>query len=113
MSGSTLATPVSSNEVRGRGNGLARTALVSGIVAAVLTALSAVLTFTLWLEATPFNGPLALMGFLGPFAAVLGVVCGALGLKSSERRQAVIGLVLSAVSGVAWILILTMAPWPE
>ena len=30
-----------------------------------------------------------------------------------ERREAVIGLVLSALSGLAWVLILTMAPWPE
>ncbi len=87
--------------------------MVSGIVAVVLTGLSAVLTFTAWLEATPFNGPLALIGFVGPFAALLGIVCGALGLKSAERREAVIGLILSALSGLAWILILTMAPWPE
>ncbi len=113
MPAPTLDVPVASGEVRTNGGGFAKTALVSGIVAVVLTALSAVLTFTLWLEATPFNGPLALIGFLGPLAALVGVLCGALGLKSSARREAVIGLVLSAVSGAAWILILTMAPWPE
>ena len=79
----------------------------------MLTALSAVVTLTIWLEATPFNGPLALIGFVGPFAALLGVACGALGLKSERRREALIGLVLSALSGLAWVFILTMAPWPE
>ena len=104
------ASPVQSER---SGGGVARTGLIAGIVAVVLTALTAVLTFTLLLEATPFNGPLALIGFLGPPAALVGALCGALGLRSVARTQAIAGLVLSILSIAAWVLILTNAPWPE
>ena len=88
----------------------ARISLVAGIVAAVLTGLSAVLTFTLWLDATPFSGPLALAAFLGVPAALVGVVCGALGLKSTARSSALVGLVLSVPAIAGWVIILANAP---
>lgn len=113
MSTSTAVSSFSPGRVSGSGHGLATTSLVAGIAGAVLTALSAVLTFTLWLEATPFNGPLALVGFLGAPAALVGIVCGALGLKSEARSRALAGLVLSALSIAAWVAIFGMAPWPE
>ena len=77
------------------------------------TALAAALTFTLWLEATAFNGPLALVAYVGVPAARLGIVCGALGLKSGARGTALTGLVLSALVVVAWFVIVVMAPYPE
>lgn len=113
MSTSTVMPSAASSPTRDSGRRLATTSLVAGITGAVLTMLAAVLTFTLWLEATPFNGPLALVAFAGAPAALVGVVCGALGLKSDARNKALIGLVLSALTIVAWIAIVGMAPWPE
>jgi uncharacterized membrane protein len=77
---------------------VALTGLVAGIVAAVLTALIAVLSLTPLLDSLPFREPLAMIAFLGIPAALVGVGCGILGLKSKARSAAVIGLALSALS---------------
>ncbi len=88
---------------------VAVTGLVAGLVAALSTALAAVMTFTPLLEKTPFNGPLGLVAFLGIPIALVGVGCGALGLKSASRGLAISGLALSVVSLVAWVVMqLTM-----
>jgi hypothetical protein len=44
---------------------VAQTGFVAGIVAAGLTALAALMSFTSMLEATPLNGPLGMAAFLG------------------------------------------------
>ena len=79
---------------------VALTGLVSSLVAAVL---AAVLSLTALLDATPFREPLGVVAFLGIPAALVGVGCSALGLKSEARSASVIGLALSAVSIVTWI----------
>jgi hypothetical protein len=113
MSTSTVVPSVASGRAGGSRQALATTSLVAGITGAVLTGFAAVLTFTLWLEATPFNGPLAFVAFVGAPAALVGIVCGALGLKSDARSRALVGLVLSVLSIAAWFVIVVMAPWPE
>lgn len=113
MSTSTITPSAASSRTGGSGHALATTGLVAGITGAVLTTLAAVSTFSLWLEATPFNGPLALVAFAGAPAALVSVVCGVLGLKSNGRDKALIGLVLSALTIGAWVAIIGMAPWPE
>jgi len=110
MSTTTVAAPVTGKQ---SGGAAGVTALAAGITAAVLTALSAVVTFTLWLEATVFNGPAALLGFLGVPAALLGLAFGVAGLRSSSRNKAIAGMVLCAASLAAWVLIIVLAPWPE
>jgi len=99
---------VSFSEARLEG---AQTGFVAGIMAAVLTALAAFVSFTTILEATPLNGPLAVASFPGLPAALVGVGCGAVGLKSDARSQALVGLVLSIASIVAWTVMATIAYW--
>ncbi len=70
--------------------------------------MAAVLSLTAWVEAT---APLGLIAFA---AAVVGIVCGVLGLKSVARRRALGGLVLSALTVAAWFAAVSwMASWPE
>jgi hypothetical protein len=88
---------------------VAQTGFVAGIMAAVLTALAALMSFTSMLEATPLNGPLGLAAFLGIPAALVGIGCGAVGLRSDARSQALVGLVLSAACVVAWTVMETVA----
>lgn len=82
---------------------VALTGLVAGVVAAVLTALASVLSLTPLLDAMPFREPLGVVAFLGIPAALVGVGCGALGLKSKGWTLSVTGLALSAASLAAWI----------
>ena len=88
---------------------VAQTGFVAGIMAAVLTALAALVSFTTILEATPLNGPLAVASFLGFPAALVGIGCGAVGLKSEARSQALVGLVLSIASIIGWTVMATIA----
>jgi len=88
---------------------VAQTGFVTSILAAVLTALAALASFTSLFEATPINGPFGLAAFLGLPVALVGVGCDAIGLKSEMRNQALIGLVLSIVCIVAWIIMATVA----
>lgn len=86
------------------GTVIARTSLTCGLLACVLTILVAIMTFTALLEATPFNGPLGLVAFLGLPAALVGIVTGAFGTRSPQGRGfAVTGLLLSASALGAWI----------
>lgn len=75
--------------------------------------MAAVLTFTLWLETTIFNGPVALIAYAGLPAALVGMVCGALGMKSEGRNKAIVGTALSLIVLLAWFLIVAMPPYPE
>ncbi len=87
---------------------VARTGLVAGILAAVLTALAALMSFTSLLEAVPLNAPLGLAAFLGLPAALVGSLCGAVGLMSGARSRALVGLILSAASIAAWTIMATI-----
>ncbi len=83
---------------------IARTSLTCGLLACVLTILVAIMTFTALLEATPLNGPLGLVAFLGLPAALVGIVTGAFGARSPQSRGfAITGLLLSASALGAWI----------
>lgn len=113
MSTSLTGSSSSLGQSEHPGRAFSTTSLVAGITGATLTALAAVLTFTLWLEATPFNGPLAFVAYVGVPAALVGIVCGVLGLKSDARRRALAGLVLSVLTIAAWFAIVVMAPYPE
>ena len=84
--------------------GVAQTSFGLGILAIVLTALAAILSFTSWLAATPLNGPLAVAAFLAIPVALVGLGCGAIGWKSGARSRAIVGLALSAVSLIAWTI---------
>jgi len=88
---------------------VALTGLVSSVVAALLTVLAAVLSFTTLFDAVPFRDPLAVVAFLGLPAALVGVGCGALGLKAGARRTAIAGLVLALVSILAWLIMAFVA----
>lgn len=76
----------------------------AGIAAVILTALAGILSFTPLLDALPFRDALGVLAFMGIPAALVGVACGALGLKSTLRRPALVGLVLSALSMIAWFV---------
>jgi hypothetical protein len=82
--------------------GVAQTSFVAGILAVVLTALAAIISFTSVLEATPLNGPLGVAAFLAIPAALVSIGCGVIGLKSDEHSRALLGLALSAASILAW-----------
>lgn len=88
---------------------VALTGLGAGIVAAVLTALAAVLSFTAILDAAPFRDLFGIVAFMGLPVALLGVGCSALGLKAGVRRAALIGLILSVVSVLAWLAMFALA----
>ena len=87
--------------------GLAQASFVAGIIAVVLTALAAIVSFTSVLEATFLNGPLGAAAFLAIPVAFVGIGCGALGLKSDARSRAFVGLALSAASIIAWTIMET------
>jgi hypothetical protein len=87
---------------------VAQTGFVAGILAAVLTALAALLSFTPLLEASPLRDTFGLAAFLGLPAALVGIGCGTIGLKSEVRYQALVGLVLSAACVVAWSVMATV-----
>ncbi len=84
--------------------GVAQTSFVAGIMAVVLTVLAAIISFTSVLEATPLNGPLGVAAFLAIPVALVGIGCGAIGLKSDARSRAIVGLALSATSIIAWTI---------
>jgi hypothetical protein len=88
---------------------VAQTGFVAGIMAILLTALAALISFTPLLEATPLRGPLGVAAFLGLPVALIGIGCGAVGLMSRVRSRALIGLVLSAACVVAWTAMVTIA----
>jgi len=84
--------------------GVAHASFVAGILAVVLTALAAIISFTSVLEATPLNGPLGVAAFLAIPVALVSIGCGAIGLKSDARSQALVGIALSAASILAWTI---------
>jgi hypothetical protein len=84
--------------------GVAQASFVAGIMAVVLTALAAIISFTSVFEATPLNGPLGVAAFLAIPVALVGIGCGAIGLKSDVRSRALVGLALSAASIIAWTI---------
>lgn len=84
--------------------GVAQASFVAGIMAVALTALAAIISFTSVLEATPLNGPLGVTAFLAIPIALVGIGCGALGLKSDGHSRALVGLALSAASIIAWTI---------
>ena len=88
---------------------VALTGLVSGVMAAVLTALTAVLSFTALLDTAPFRDSLGVVAFMGIPAALVGVGCGALGFQSGERSTSIVGFVLSVVSLLVWLVMLFVA----
>ena len=76
----------------------------AGIAAIVLTILAGVLSFTEVLDEVAYRQMLAVISFLSIPAALTGVACGALGLKSSTRRPALIGLMLSLLCIATWFI---------
>lgn len=83
---------------------VAWTGCVAGIAAAVLTALGGILSFTSFFDALPFRDALGILAFMAIPAALAGVACGALGLRSALRRPALVGLVLSVFCIVTWFV---------
>ncbi len=87
---------------------MAQTGFIAGIIAVLLTALAAIMSFTTMFEATPLNAPLGIAAFLGLPAALVGIGCGAVGLRSTGRGQALAGLILSVASVIAWTVMETI-----
>lgn len=83
---------------------MAQTSFLAGIIAIVLTALAAILSFTDVLEATPFNGPISFAVFLAIPIALVGIGFGVIGLKSEARNRAIAGLALSAACIILWTI---------
>jgi hypothetical protein len=88
---------------------LVLTGLGAGVVAAVLTAISALLSFTAILDASPFRDLFGIVAFMGLPVALLGVGCSACGLKAGAWRAARVGLILSVLSILAWLAMFALA----